>query len=533
MLNRQQKVVLPHLCRLIGPRPGGECSDGELLERFLGRRDAAAFADLVRRHGPMVLGVCRRVLRDFHDAEDAFQATFLVLARKARSVGRREALGSWLYGVACRVALKARAQAARRRKHEGRAANGAEPRSAPEAAWDDVRPILDEEVSRLPDKYRRPVVLCYFEGKTYREAARLLGLPAGTASVRLARARELLRGRLALRGVAFSSGALAIGLAEATASVGEACLLAGATADVAVSWLAAPAAAGVSNRVVALTEGVVKAMLLRKLKALAGVLLAAAATVGGAAALCRIPAATPAAAADASGATRPDNGGRIGGDVLAAAGRPAAEERTSPPAAEQGHQAGAPPRALAARAGDRDRPLQSRIGLINMTRVLKGSRKVQALQADLRLQGQEARQKLDALQKQAQDAQARCDNPATPAGTREQLAQEVRRLRRQVEDEEAQLKSRVAKASGEGLTAAYREIEGAANRVAKAKGLELVLFYTDAVTEEDFYTPDALQRKLSQPGALVPMIAAPGMDITEAVIEGLNRAEGRPDNPRP
>ena len=168
-----------------------------------------------------------------------------------------------------------------------------------------------------------------------------------------------------------------------------------------------------------------------------------------------------------------------------------------------------------------------------MTRVFKGSKKVQALQADLRLQGQEARQKLDALQKQAHDDQARCDDPATPAGTREQLGQKVRQIRREIEDVEAQLKARMAKANGEGLTGAYREIEGAANRVAKAKGLELVLFYTDAVTEEDFYTPDALQRKLSQPGALVPIIAAPGMDITEAVIEGLNRAEGRPDNLRP
>src|SRR5947208_3489648 len=102
MLNRQQKVILPHLCRLIGSPAGRDLSDGDLLERFLGRRDAAAFAALVRRHGPTVLGVCRRVLRNAHDAEDAFQATFLVLARKGRSIARREALGSWLYGVAYR-----------------------------------------------------------------------------------------------------------------------------------------------------------------------------------------------------------------------------------------------------------------------------------------------------------------------------------------------------------------------------------------------------------------------------------------------
>ena len=120
MLNRQQKVVLPHLCRLIGPRPGGDGSDGELLERFLGRRDAASFASLVRRHGPMVLGVCRRILRDFHDAEDAFQATFLVLAHKAGSIRRTAALGGWLRGVAYRTARKARADFAKRQKHESR-----------------------------------------------------------------------------------------------------------------------------------------------------------------------------------------------------------------------------------------------------------------------------------------------------------------------------------------------------------------------------------------------------------------------------
>jgi RNA polymerase sigma factor (sigma-70 family) len=166
MLNGRQKVILPHFCRLIDSQFGGDLSDRALLERFLGRCDAAAFAALVRRHGPTVLGVCQRVLRNPHDAEDAFQATFLVLVRKGWSISKREALGSWLYGVAYRLALKARADAVRRRKHERQAANRSEGQAQPDAAGDDLRPVLDEEVNRLPDKYRRPIVLCYFEGKT-------------------------------------------------------------------------------------------------------------------------------------------------------------------------------------------------------------------------------------------------------------------------------------------------------------------------------------------------------------------------------
>jgi RNA polymerase sigma factor (sigma-70 family) len=185
MLNRQQEVVLPHLCRLIGSSSPRELPDGDLLERFLARGDAEAFAALVRRHGPTVFGVCRRVLRHTQDAEDAFQATFLVLTRKARSIARRGALGSWLYGVAYRVALKARDGAVRRRRHERRAANRTEEQAACAGTGDAVGPILDEEVNRLPDKYRQPVVLCYYEGKTYQEAARLLGWPAGTTAARL------------------------------------------------------------------------------------------------------------------------------------------------------------------------------------------------------------------------------------------------------------------------------------------------------------------------------------------------------------
>src|SRR5438067_7467271 len=155
--------VMRYLRRVAAPAAGEE-SDGQLLGRFIARRDEAAFAALVERHGPMVLAVCRRVLGDVHDAEDAFQATFLVLVRKATSIVRPDRLGPWLYGVTYRTALEVRGRRARRRANEKEATDmPAAPATAEEAATD-LRPILDEEVGRLPAKYRVPFVLCYLEG---------------------------------------------------------------------------------------------------------------------------------------------------------------------------------------------------------------------------------------------------------------------------------------------------------------------------------------------------------------------------------
>jgi RNA polymerase sigma-70 factor (ECF subfamily) len=194
--------------------PGEELSDGALLERFVGRRDEGAFASLLERHGPMVLGVCRRVLGDSHDAEDAFQATFLVLARKAASIQKQTSVGSWLYGVPQRISCKARAQTAARRERERRVASmpGQEP--IDELTWQELRGILDEEVGRLPEKYRAPVVLCHLEGKSYAQAARDLGCPKSTLARRLGKAHELLRGQLAGRGLALSAAAVVIVLTE-------------------------------------------------------------------------------------------------------------------------------------------------------------------------------------------------------------------------------------------------------------------------------------------------------------------------------
>jgi RNA polymerase sigma-70 factor (ECF subfamily) len=174
-------------------------SDTQLLEFFVRWREEAAFAALVRRHGPMVLSVCRRVLRHAQDAEDAFQATFLVLAKKAHRLRQPKLLANWLYGVAYRTALHARQRAAHRSAREREAASMTEAESNPVSEGPELRRLLDEELNHLPEKYRAPLVLCYLEGKTNEEAARMLGWPSGSISHRLARGRELLRERLAPR----------------------------------------------------------------------------------------------------------------------------------------------------------------------------------------------------------------------------------------------------------------------------------------------------------------------------------------------
>jgi RNA polymerase sigma-70 factor (ECF subfamily) len=190
---------------VISLRSEERITDGQLLERFIFHRDETAFTDLVHRYGTLVLGVCQRVLGDSHQAEDAFQATFLVLVRKARILDRSGPLGNWLYAVAYRTATKARMVAARRRARERQAMySTSEPFTVENQAWDELRPILDEELSQLPRKYRAPLVLCYLEGKTQQEAAQALGWPSGSMSRRMNRARQLLRDRLEKRGVANS-----------------------------------------------------------------------------------------------------------------------------------------------------------------------------------------------------------------------------------------------------------------------------------------------------------------------------------------
>jgi RNA polymerase sigma factor (sigma-70 family) len=250
-------------------------SDGQLLERFISRRDDAAFEELLRRHGPMVLGVCRRLVGHVQDAEDAFQATFMVLVRKARSVKPRELVGNWLYGVAYRVALEAQARSGRRRAHEKQVEDMPHPTTPPADLNHDLRPLLDLELSRLPEKYRVPIVLCDLEGRTRKDVARQLGVPEGTLSSRLNAGRKLLAGRLARHGLALTGAALASALAASPSEAAIPGALAVSTIKAAAAGAAGQAVAlgPVSARAAALTEGVMKAMLISKLKAIAGALL--------------------------------------------------------------------------------------------------------------------------------------------------------------------------------------------------------------------------------------------------------------------
>jgi RNA polymerase sigma factor (sigma-70 family) len=262
--------VVHFLRRTVAPT-GGD-GDAELLRRFVAAGEEAAFAGLVRRHGAMVLGVCRRVLADSHEAEDAFQATFLVLARRASAVRNQDSVASWLYGVAYRVARKARA-AQRHYVEPGTAEPVAPADPVAEAAWRELRPVIDEELSRLPEKYRAPVVLCYLEGKTNEEAARLLGWTKGTVSGRLARARDLLRPRLARRGLALAAGGVAVLLAQHGAAPVSAALAETTVAAVMAGSVSAPAAA--------LAGGVIRAMFVKKAMTLAAVGLTLTLVTGG------------------------------------------------------------------------------------------------------------------------------------------------------------------------------------------------------------------------------------------------------------
>jgi RNA polymerase sigma factor (sigma-70 family) len=195
----------------------GGLPDEQLIDRFLTHEGAdaeAAFRAMVVRHGPMVLGVCRHVLNQHQDAEDAFQATFLVLARKAGSIHDRRVLGRWLYEVAYRIAVRAKTNAVRRRTQERQGAEMSVTAPESEAGWNELKPVLHEEVNRLPEKYRTPVVLCYLEGRTNEEVAAMLDWPVGTVKGRLSRARDLLRTRLTRRGLALSAAFLLTSLSR-------------------------------------------------------------------------------------------------------------------------------------------------------------------------------------------------------------------------------------------------------------------------------------------------------------------------------
>jgi RNA polymerase sigma factor (sigma-70 family) len=259
--------VVQRLHRAVAAREAASMTDGQLLDCYLQTRDEGAFEALVRRHGPMVLGVCRRVLRDPNEADDAFQATFLVLVRKAASVTPRDRVANFLYGVAHQTAVRARSAAARRRRRERPAGELPETPARRADPPDDLREFLDRELSALPVKYRAAVVCCDLKGQTHQEAARRLGCPEGTLASRLCRGRRMLAARLTRRGVTASAGALAEILS------GEAS--AGLPASLLRSTLQAARAGEVSFEVAALTKGVLRAMSLTKARMVAAVLFTA------------------------------------------------------------------------------------------------------------------------------------------------------------------------------------------------------------------------------------------------------------------
>jgi RNA polymerase sigma factor (sigma-70 family) len=283
MAVRRLTEVLQNLRASILDDAGRVC-DGDLLAQFVERQDHAAFAALVQRHSAMVWGVCRRVVGHHHDSEDAFQATFLVLARKAACVRPRHMVANWLHGVALRTALKAKVMAAKRQVREKQISAMPEPAAAAQPSWAELEALIDQELAALPDKYRIALLLCDLEGKTGRVAARQLQIPEGTLAGRLRTARVLLARRLARHGLALSGGTLATMISEHAASACAPPALVSMTIKTATLLAAATTgtAGMVSVNVAALMKGVIQSMLLTKLKTvLAGFVVLGIAAAGG------------------------------------------------------------------------------------------------------------------------------------------------------------------------------------------------------------------------------------------------------------
>ncbi|HZU39358.1 MAG TPA: sigma-70 family RNA polymerase sigma factor [Gemmataceae bacterium] len=275
-----------HLEKLAATGRFDGAADGQLLEEFAARHSETAFTTLVGRHGPMVLRVCQRVLRQEQDAEDAFQATFLLLAQNSNAIRKREALAGWLHGVAYRTAMKAKRTAARRRNREAQVKPATA--SAPDPSWSEVQAILDGEIERLPNPFRSAFVLCVLQGKTVPEAALALECKPGTVSSRLTRARQLLRQRLARRGIELSSILAALAVADGTGQAAVPTILAKEALRIsllgAAGWTAAET---IPAKIAALAAGVSRAMGFAKVKMVSIILLAVSLTVAGAGLLAR------------------------------------------------------------------------------------------------------------------------------------------------------------------------------------------------------------------------------------------------------
>jgi RNA polymerase sigma factor (sigma-70 family) len=305
MAGSPAESVLHHLHHLL-ESGGSPPDDRRLLQRFVTQRDQEAFAELVTRHGPLVFGLCRRVLRDLHDAEDVFQATFLVLARKAATIRKPESLSCYLHGIAYRLALKARAEADKRRRHERRASGTGETEDT-DLSWREVRASIDEELQRLPQTMRLPLVLCYLEGQTQDEAARRLGWSRGTLKRRLERGRDRLRIRLIRRGVTLGGSLFAVALTESATRGAVPSELRTTAIKAGMQFTTGDPTAIAATRSALLAKGALQTMLTTKLKigAMLIALLGCAATAAGLASRQEPVANPPSERAEAAAPPRP------------------------------------------------------------------------------------------------------------------------------------------------------------------------------------------------------------------------------------
>jgi RNA polymerase sigma factor (sigma-70 family) len=261
-------TFIGHLRQSLLLRDEGDRTDGQLLDSFIDRKDESAFAALMYRHSPMVLSVCRRIARNQHDAEDAFQATFLVLVRKASSVRPRQMVANWLHGVACRTATKAKTLRAKRQMREQNVAQMPEPETKPNDRQHDLQPLLDRELRNLPEIYRLPILLCDLEGKSIKDATRQLDWPQGTLAGRLIRGRRMLAKRLSQRGVMLSCGLLAEILTQKAVSASVPAWLLESTFKAGRTLMAGHVMAirMVSTHITDLMEDVMRSMMLSKFK---------------------------------------------------------------------------------------------------------------------------------------------------------------------------------------------------------------------------------------------------------------------------
>jgi RNA polymerase sigma factor (sigma-70 family) len=305
-------TIFNSLRRVFGAAALADAEDQELLEQFAVHQNEAAFAALLRRHGPMVWGVCQRLVPHRQDAEDCFQATFLVLCRKAGSIGRADQLANWLFGVARRAALNAQAQRARRARHEATCPALPDVPGAAPAPWDDTPSVLDEELARLPARYRQPLLLCGLEGMTHAQAGKSLGWPVGTVAGRLSRGRELLRSRLQRRGVMAPGAVLPALLVADSAPACVPAQLASASVRSAVAMFMAGQSAppDISATVAALVRGVLNKMFVHRVLTQSVLAAVAALALGSAAETWqhRLRAETPAPASIRSDLFAPSRG---------------------------------------------------------------------------------------------------------------------------------------------------------------------------------------------------------------------------------